>query len=125
MPYKELLDKYDKDALSYEDKDLLICELQTFVDVVMDVNKELSSILEIARDPNHNPTFVANKLMKFKPIKGSTFQELLKRLKQYAHNIREIEYEGETACGIEFAVEVIEKQEFPHWVDEERYNGTR
>ena len=49
--------------------------------------------------------------------------KLLTELKQYSKHVREIEYEPEEACGIEFAVEVIENAKFPDWVKKEEYNG--
>jgi len=49
--------------------------------------------------------------------------KLLKQLKQYANHVREVEYECNEACGIEFAVEVIEKGKFPHWVTKKDYEN--
>ena len=48
--------------------------------------------------------------------------KLLKQLKKYANHLRDVEWEGSYASGIEFAVKVIENNKFPYWVKEGEWN---
>ena len=49
-------------------------------------------------------------------------EKLLKQLRKHAKYVREVEYECDYASGIAFAVGVIEKGEFPHWVETGEYD---
>ena len=60
-----------------EDNDLLICELQhdldeykkdienlkSIIDKLIKANKRLHELLAMAKDPTHNPAFIAKELM--------------------------------------------------------------
>ena len=79
-----------------QDNDLLICELQHENDNLKKENERLHEILALAKDPTHNPTFVANELMElpnnsYKKAKNAVREKLEMQLEWYNSFVDAIE----------------------------------